>query len=57
MGKIRPAWLAEAADRLLATDGLITQDSDDDEEEEDEQEPEEEEEEEDSEDEIDGYSE
>jgi ribosomal protein L12E/L44/L45/RPP1/RPP2 len=55
MSKIRPTWLAEATNRLLATAGLIAQGSDDDEEEEDEQE--EEEEEEDSEDESDGYSE
>ena len=58
MSKIRPTWLAEATDRLIAADALIARDSDEDEEEEDEEEQQEEEdEEEDSEDESDGYSE
>jgi hypothetical protein len=59
MSKTLPTRIAEALDRLLATDGCIARGSDGDEEEEEDEEEDnrEEEEEEDSEDESDGYSE
>ena len=53
MTKIRPTSFAEAADRLLATDGLTAQDSDEEEEDEDEDEEDKDQ----DEDENDGYSE